>query len=120
MRYPHLYAAQVSPLEANSTRETIICGIEARARSLRKEGACDAWLQYSDPLIGKLSIGVNGPLLYELAAMADHNDKECIEFFRKGAFVVYVFSSVPHRCSAFWLNRLAIVWHATEFWLREG
>ena len=79
-----MHAAQVSPLEANSIRETIICGIEVWARSLREEGACDAWLQDADPLIGKLSMGVNGPLLYELAAMADHTDKECIDFFQKG------------------------------------
>ena len=85
-----MHAAQVTPLEANSIRETIICGIEARALSFRKEGACDAWLQEADPLIGKLSSSVNGPLLQELAAMAEHNDKECIEFFRKGASVYLV------------------------------
>ena len=78
---------QVTPLEANSIRETIICGIEDWGKRLREEGACKAWFDGVDPQIRRISEGVNGPLLYELARLADHIDLACIEFFRTGEFV---------------------------------
>jgi len=73
-------------LEANSIRETIITGIEDWGARLRQEGACEAWLDGVDPQIRRISDGVNGPLLYELAKLADHVDTGCIEFFREGEF----------------------------------
>ena len=82
-----MFLVQVTPLQANPIRETIICGIEDWGKRLRQEGASEACLDGIDPQIRRISEGVNIPLMYELAWLADHVDLECIEFFRTGEFV---------------------------------
>ena len=57
-------------------------------KQLRESGEADRWLASADPIVKKVSAGVNGPLMEVLAQAINYHDPEVVELFRTGAPLV--------------------------------
>ena len=77
--------ATTCPDVLTGKRECVMQAIETFAAEAWENGSAAAWLNGADPLVARVSEGVNGPALEALAAAAGHDDLECVHFFRSGA-----------------------------------
>jgi hypothetical protein len=66
-------------------REEAVRRVEQRAEWLVQTGKAKKWLRSADKRIRKVSRGVNGPLLEELATLTGFGDASCVQAFREGA-----------------------------------
>jgi hypothetical protein len=84
------WQAARSPAEVMQQREEMISQIELANTVLWESGKCEHWFRNCDPIIQKVSEGVNGYLLQELLTASHHCDVAAVELFRTGRLVARV------------------------------
>ena len=67
------------------TREKALNWVQRKSDQLKGADANKEWFKESDKIIQNVSVGFNGPLAEWLAEQFGYEDKECIEFMRRGA-----------------------------------
>lgn len=79
------WQAKRSPREIMDAREEVVAALEKAGQAMMQSGAAQRWFAGADDDVVKVASGVNGLLLEQLAFITGHVDRECVEFFRRGA-----------------------------------